>query len=91
MGLYDGMMNETRNAGQRLPSRPGLAKRQRGRRLAVPRAAGLHVHPYTLALGLGKQIRFSAPVEEIAAELEVAMRKCLAQEHAHSPPPASMT
>jgi len=91
MGLYDGMMNETRNAGQRLPSRPGLAKRQRGRKRAVPRAAGLHVHPYTLAVGLGKQIRFSAPVEEIAAELEVAMRKCLAQEHAHSPPPASKT
>jgi 4-hydroxy-3-methylbut-2-en-1-yl diphosphate synthase IspG/GcpE len=32
-----------------------------------------------LAVGLGKQIRFSAPVEEIAAELEVAMLKCLAQ------------
>ena len=91
MGLYDGMMNETRNAGQPLPSRPGLAKRQRGRKRAAPRAAGLHVHPYTLAVGLGKQIRFSAPVEEIAAELEVALRKCLAQEHADSPPPASKT
>jgi hypothetical protein len=91
MGLYDGMMNETRNAGQRLPSRPGLAKRQRGRKRAASQAASLHVHPYTLAVGLGKQIRFSAPVEEIAAELEVAMRKCLAQEHAESPPPASRT
>jgi hypothetical protein len=38
-GLYDGMMNETRNAGQPLPSRPGLAKRQRGRKHAAPRAA----------------------------------------------------
>ena len=38
MGLYDGMMNETRNAGQPLPSRPGLAKRRRGRR-NVPRPA----------------------------------------------------
>ncbi|MGO8926760.1 MAG: hypothetical protein ACLQU3_07720 [Limisphaerales bacterium] len=89
MGLYDGMMNDTRNAGQPLPSRPGRGKRQRGRKRAASRAAGLHVHPYTLAVGLGKQIRFSAPVEEIAAELEVAMRKCLAQEHANSPPPAS--
>ena len=70
---------------------PGLAKQQRGRKRAVPRASGLHIHPYTLAVGLGKQIRFSAPVEEIAAELEVAMRKCLAQEHADSPPPASKT
>ncbi len=84
MGLYDGMMNETRNAGQPLPSRPGQAKRQRGRKRAAPRAAGLHVHPYTLAVGLGKLIRFSAPMEEIAAELEVALRKCLAPEHADS-------
>jgi len=91
MGLYDGMMNETRNAGQPLPSRPGQAKRQRGRKSAASRAASLHVHPYTLAVGLGKQIRFSAPVEEIAAELEVAMRKCLAQKHAESPPSASKT
>jgi hypothetical protein len=91
MGLYDGMMNETRDAGQPLPSRPGLAKRQRGRKRAVSQAASLHVHPYTLAVGLGKQIRLSAPVEEIAAELEVAMRKCLAQEHADSPTPASKT
>ena len=78
MGLYDGMMNETRDAGQPLPSRPGLAKRQRGRKQrAAPRASGLHVHPYTLAVGLGKQIRFFAPVEEIAAELEVALRPLL--------------
>ena len=87
MGLYDGMMNETRNAGQPLPSRPGLTKRQRGRKRAAPRAAGLHVHPYTLAVGLGKQIRFSAPVEEIVAELEGALRKCLPREHAAPPPP----
>jgi hypothetical protein len=39
MGLYDGMMNETRNAGQPLPSRPGQAKRQRGRKRAPSRAA----------------------------------------------------
>ena len=90
-GLYDGMMNETRNAGQPLPSRPGLANRQRGRKHAAPRTASLHVHPYTLAVGLGKQIRFSAPIEEVAAELEAVLRKCLAQEHAESPPPASKT
>jgi len=55
----------------------------------VSRAAGLHVHPYTLAVGLGKQIRFSAPVDDIVAELEVALRKCLGQEHADVPPPAA--
>jgi len=85
MGLYDGMMNETRNVGQLLPSRPGLAKRPKGKKHALPRTAGLHVHPYTLAVGLGKQIRFSAPVEEIAAELEGALRKCLPQQQAGPP------
>jgi hypothetical protein len=91
MGLYDGMMNETRDAGQRLPSRPGWAKRQRGRKRPASCAASLHVHPYTLAVGLGRQIRFCAPIAEIAAELEAAIRKSLAQGHADSPPPASKT
>ena len=91
MGLYDGMMNEIRNTGQPLPSRPGSAKRQKGKKRAASLASGLHVHPYTLAVGLGKQIRFSVPVEEIAAELEATLRKCLAQEHADSPAPASKT
>jgi hypothetical protein len=81
------MRHET--PGQPLPSRPGSAKRQRGRKRAAPRTAGLHIHPYTLAVGLGKQIRFSAPMEEVAAELELALRKCPAQEHAESPPLAS--
>jgi hypothetical protein len=91
MGLYDGMMNDARTAGQPLPSRPGPSKRQRGRKRAASGIASLHIHPYTLAVGLGKQIRFSAPVEEVAAELEAALRKCLSQEHADSPPPASKT
>jgi hypothetical protein len=79
MGLYDGMMHEARRAGQRLPSRPNLAKRPRGRKSTSSRATALHVHPYTLALGLGRQIRFSVPLELIAAELEIATRKCLTQ------------
>jgi hypothetical protein len=85
-GLYDGMMNEARDPGQPLPNRPGVTKKQRRRKGAAPRtadvaprAAGLHMHPYTLAVGLGRQIRFSAPVERIAAELEATLRKCLAQ------------
>ena len=81
MGLYDGMMNETREVGQPLPSRPGAARSRKGRKPAVPRAASLHIHPYTLAVGLGRQIRFSAPLDQIAAELDTAMRKGLSQEH----------
>jgi hypothetical protein len=80
MGLYDGMMNEARSTGQRLPSRPGLAKARKRKKLAVNRATALHIHAYTVALGLGKQIRFSAPLERIAAELEAVAQKRLTQE-----------
>jgi hypothetical protein len=74
MGLYDGMMNEVRNVGQRLPSRPGSTKKPKGKKPAAVRATGLHIHPYTVAVSLGKQIRFSASLEQIAAELEAAIR-----------------
>ena len=78
MGLYDGMMNEVRNAGQRLPSRPGSKKVRKGKKHAMAHAPSLHTHPYTVALSLGKQIRFSAPLEQITAELEALTRKHLA-------------
>ncbi len=70
MGLYDGMMNDVRNAGQPLPGNPGLKRRGRVRKPALNPSTGLHLHPYTLAVGLGRQIRFSVPLPEIAAELD---------------------
>ncbi len=72
MGLYDGMMNEVRDVGQRLPSRARSTKKPKARRHVLSEATHLGVHPYTLAVGLGKQIRFSVPVEEITAELAAA-------------------
>ena len=78
MGLYDGMMNETRSAGQRLPGRFHRAKKRSARKSSD--AAGVNVHPYAIAVGLGKQIRFSAPLEQITAELEVVATKYLAQD-----------
>jgi hypothetical protein len=78
MGLYDGMMNETRNAGQRLPGRSQVKKVRRAKKGAATRTPGLHIHPYTVGLGLGKQIRFSAPLEQITAELAETTRKHIA-------------
>ena len=78
MGLYDGMMNEVRNVGQPLPSRPGRTKTRKGRKPSISAAAAVHVHPYTVALSLGRQIRFCAPLEEIAAELAAVTHKRLA-------------
>lgn len=77
MGLYDGMMNETRSAGQRLPGRGKVRKMPKAKKGAVTRAPGLDIHPYTVALSLGKQIRFSAPLEQISAELQAVTQKHL--------------
>lgn len=80
MGLYDGMMNEAREPGQRLPGHLTPPKRRKSRKTADP-AAGMQAHPYSIALGLGRQIRFSTPLEEIAAELEAVAPRFLAREH----------
>ena len=77
MGLYDGMMGETRPAGERLPGRAPAKKARQAKQASPTRAAGLHVHPYTVGLSLGRQIRFSAPLEQITAELAEATRKHL--------------
>ncbi|MBM3832933.1 MAG: DUF2786 domain-containing protein [Verrucomicrobia bacterium] len=79
MGLYDGMMNETRNPGQRLPGRTQSAKKRKARKSAPSDLAGMNVHPYAIAVGLGKQIRFSASLEQITAELDAVATKYLAQ------------
>lgn len=89
MGLYDGMMNESRNAGQPLPSRPGARRRGRVGKPSGSPATGLHIHPYTLALGLGRQIRFSVPLEAIAAELDGLTQRRLAGETAPADPQTS--
>jgi len=82
MGLYDGMMNETRSAGQRLPGRSQSGKKRRTRKSPASDATVVNVHPYAIAVGLGKQIRFSAPLEQITAELEVVATKYLTQDSA---------
>lgn len=43
-----GMMHEARQAGQRLPGRPGLTKMRKAKQHAVARAPGLHIHPCTV-------------------------------------------
>jgi hypothetical protein len=78
MGLYDGMMGETREAGQRLPGRAPVKKGRKTKQGSVTPAPGLHVHPYTVGQSLGRQIRFSAPLEQITAELAEATRRHIA-------------
>ena len=78
MGLYDGMMNETRSVEQRLPSRAVIKKSSRSKKGAAACAPALNIQPYTIGLSLGKQIRFSAPREQITAELQAVTQQQLA-------------
>ena len=82
LGLYDGMMNEVREPGQRLPGRANFPKRRRGRTGSAKSTAGMpaQAHPYSIAVSLGRQIRFLTPLAQIAAELEAVAPKLLAQE-----------
>ncbi len=78
MGLYDGMMNEVRPPGQRLPGGFNSRKKRKGKAGSVKQAAVMQAHPYSIAVSLGKQIRFSASLEQIAAELEAVAPQLLA-------------
>jgi hypothetical protein len=78
MGLYDGMMNDGRIVGQPIPSRPvAVPKARKGRKPAPAAPSGLHIHPYTIALDWGRQIRFSVPWEKIAGEIDELAAKPL--------------
>jgi hypothetical protein len=80
-GLYDGMMNDARGAGETLPSRttPRPKHKKAKKTAALDHRPALAVHPYTVALGLGKHIRFAAPLEQIKAELDRATQPALGQ------------
>lgn len=82
MGLYDGMMNDGRTEGQPIPRRPvPVVKVRKTKKPPAPAPAaapsGLHIHPYTIALDWGRQIRFSVPWETIAGEIEALAAKQL--------------
>jgi hypothetical protein len=72
-GLYDGMMDDGRCVGEPLPSPvTSRGKRMRVKKSAEDQPPKMAIHPYSVGLGLGKQIRFAAPLEQISAELERA-------------------
>lgn len=74
LGLFEGMMNEERQPGQPLPAR-GIAPRSKRRGKLALSAPGLSVHPYSLAVRYGRQIRFSVPVAEVVNQLRDNLQK----------------
>lgn len=73
-GIYDGMLSDERAIGERLPERRiEPARKARARKTALATAPGLGIHPYTVALDLGRQLRFEAPITDIIGSLETAV------------------
>lgn len=82
LGLYDGMMDDPRQPGQALPQRMGLFSKKKKKAKPKPKPTadakgkkvahrpGLATHPYTLALELGRQIRFCASLKKTTAALK---------------------
>lgn len=69
-GLGDGLSNTPRLQGEQLPKRAVIQGRGRKTKAAVGHAAGLGIHPYSIALDLGQQLRFNVPVQEVTNQLE---------------------
>lgn len=67
-GLYDGMMEQSREG--LLPSRTTKTVVGKAKRKALAAAPGLALHPYSVALELGKQIRFSVPLPDVSDQLQ---------------------
>lgn len=76
-GLFDGMLQQA-SVGERLPSRPHVEKVKRAKKGAIGQAVGMALHPYAVALELGKQLRFNAPIVEVAESLEAKRPKQIA-------------
>lgn len=72
LGLYDGMMREERT-GEALPKRWGAVKAKRAKKNAVV-LPGMARHPYSVAVELGRKIRFDIPLADITAELDRTMK-----------------
>lgn len=72
-GLFDGMLDDVLT-GEALPKRIDHWKPAKAKRKAVAHAAGLSLHPYSVAVDLGRQIRFCVPLEEVSNQLQNTIR-----------------
>ncbi len=66
---YDGCMNDQRKDCEPLPSR-ATVKMPKGKKRSVVVAPGIAIHPYTVGVELGRKIRISVPIEQIAGDLK---------------------
>jgi hypothetical protein len=79
MGLYDGVMNDSRPAGVMLPNVHNQALPiTKAKRKAVQVRPGLNLNPYAIALPLGARLRVSFDLPAITADLDQTIQKAIA-------------
>lgn len=70
LGLYDGMMADSWQAGKALPVSAPAKNEKRGKSVA---RTGLTLHPYSVAVELGQGIRFNTPIAELTDQLSATV------------------
>ena len=71
-GLYDGMMEDVLS-GAMLPPRVGIHAVKRGRGKKLVPAPAMSLHPYSVAVGLGRQIMLTIPLMDTKRDLETTL------------------
>ena len=77
-GLYDGLMDEPRPAGTRMPGFSPIAKKKLPRRKQTAKSASqagnaATIHPYDIGREAGKKLRVNVPREELCEGIRLAV------------------
>ena len=77
-GLYDGLMDEPRPAGTRMPGFSPIAKKKLPRRKKTAKSASqagnaATIHPYDIGREAGKKLRVNVPREELCKGIRLAV------------------
>ncbi len=72
-GLYDGMMQSPRGAGEKIPMFSG-PRRKKKKKTAATVASSVETHPYEIGMVLGEMIRVNAPLRALSSQLRIMMQ-----------------
>lgn len=86
-GVWDGMMQEEKPDGEPLPQRAFVPVKHRAKKRSVAHAPGLQFHPYSIAVPLGRQIRFGVSLDKITGDLADTITKQIEQPTTERPTP----
>ena len=71
-GLYDGMMQSPRSAGEKVPMFSGPRRKKKKEKREV--AFSVENHPYEIGIALGGMIRMNTPLRTLSSQLQIMMQ-----------------